>query len=84
MKIRTFLIVLIITTVFSFASCTKANDDKAAIQIWCYDYSTEPNYYSSALALIISNIKSFCEKNEIPFEIIRHDEKTLKNGNVYK
>ena len=73
---RFILTILIIIVIFLFSSCNKSNGKNATIQIWCYDFGGT-GLYSNALASILANSKLFCEKNGIPLEIFKYDNKTL-------
>ena len=80
MSIKIIIIVLILITLLTtLISCKSINDDNAVIQIWYYDYAAHMpmNWYSLALSQVIASAKTFCEKNEIPYEIVAYDEKTL-------
>ena len=74
---RVIAIILIIMFVFLCTSCNKkTNDENATIQLWCYN--DKNNFiYSNALASILSNAKYFCEKNNIPLEIVSYDNNTI-------
>ncbi len=69
--------ILVIILIFICVSCNDGtSNDNATIQVWSYDFiNTEA--YSKALADTLSNIKFFCEKNEIPMEIMRYSEKDI-------
>jgi len=69
--------------IFIFTSCNKTNDENATIQIWCYDFEGAGGY-SDALDSILANSKFFCEKNKIPLEVVRYDEKTLSHEDYIK
>ncbi len=75
---RLISIIIIIVMIFIFTSCNKTNDENATIQIWCYDFEGAGGY-SDTLDSILANSKIFCEKNKIPLEIVRYDEKTLSH-----
>ena len=74
---RIIVIILILMLVFLSTSCiNKANDENATIQIWSYDFENA-SAYSDAITAILSNAKIFCDKNGIPLDIIRYNEKDI-------
>ena len=68
--------ILIVMILFAFASCNKASNNNATIQIWTYDF-INASAYSDALSSILSNAKFFCDSNGIPLEIVLYNEKTI-------
>lgn len=66
---------------FMLVSCNNVSEQNHTIQIWSYDYDNAGYYYNNAVDAILSNAKFFCEKNEIPFEIVRYNSKTLSYDN---
>lgn len=74
---RSIFAILIVILIFLCVSCNEgSNSDNATIQVWSYDF-INAEAYSKALANTLSNIKFFCEKNEIPLEIMRYSEKDI-------
>ncbi len=69
-------VILIITMIFTFASCDKTKKDNATIQIWYYDYGNDIAYFNSIMS-IISNVKLFCDREDIPLELVKYDKKTI-------
>lgn len=74
---KVIALILIIMSFFLCTSCYKnVNDENATIQLWCYNDKND-FIYNDALASILSNAKFFCEKNNIPLEIISYDKNTI-------
>lgn len=67
---------MIVVLLMTLASCTKKNDDTAEIQLWYYDYGIY-NQYSASIEKLIPAIKHFCERNNIPLNIVKFDKETL-------
>ena len=82
---RVIAIILIIMLVFLCTSCNEGtNNENATIQIWAYDYKDSLGY-SNGVSSILSNVKFFCDKNEIPIEILIYDpDKMAYNDYVLK
>lgn len=73
-KKRLVLIILIITMIFTMTSCSKIKNDNATIQLWWYNYKKGGG---DAVENVISRLKHYCDKNNIPIEIIQYSEDTL-------
>ncbi len=69
-------IILMITMILALTSCNKKSNDNSEIQLWYYDYG--PSFgYSESIGDLVAEIKSFCEKNNIPLNVVKYNEKEL-------
>ncbi len=76
---RSISVILVIILVFLCVSCNnETNNDNATIQIWSYDFEYS-GFYSESLSSILANAKFFCEKNDIPLEIVRYHANTISH-----
>ncbi len=74
---KVIAIILIIMLTFLCISCSnKADNENATIQIWYYDYKNAVAY-SDNLNNVLANIRLFCERSDIPVEIIKYDKDSL-------
>ncbi len=73
-KKRLVLIILIITMIFTLTSCSKIKNNNATIQLWWYKYKKSGG---DTVENVIMELKYYCDKNNIPIEIIQYSEDTL-------
>lgn len=71
-----FLMMILTASFMTLSSCSPKKDEKAAIQIWRYDYE-DAGIYSDAIDSITFKLKTYCMTNNIPVEVMRYGEETL-------